>query len=199
MEKDSKKKHRSHSIELRKVREKRVGRPPQKKPRGNRNYGQAEMQFRIDTIMSLMVKGISRNNILKYIAQAYEKEKEEKTDNYIWDLSKSSIDKYIAKAKKEFKKLSSYKRSVEIGKVIKQYDDLYRRNEKKDDELCVKILKGKRELLGLDEPQRKIIDKKVKKIRSIKVEILPSKKPDKIAEAEEVEYVEVKELPENND
>lgn len=101
----------------------------------------AESDRRTETIVGLLVIGLSRKEIIQYCA--------EKTDPP-WKLATRQIDAYIQKANKKLGEASNINIEKEIGLAVSRMEDLFKRNIGiQDYKTALATQKEKSELLGL--------------------------------------------------
>jgi hypothetical protein len=103
----------------------------------------AEKQIRVDKVMELIAKGLTRRRILQYAS--------EKTD---WKVEERAIDHYIQAARAQFVLLSETNRQEEIGLAKAQLADLYEQAQRiQDIKTAAAIRKQRSELLGVVAPK----------------------------------------------
>ena len=101
----------------------------------------AEIDDRVDLIVPLLVIGLARKDIHKYI-----KSKEQ------WDVCVRTIDGYIRKAKNQIKRAAKYNRQHELGLSILRKEELFKRCITDHDyKTASSILNDKDNLIGLKE------------------------------------------------
>lgn len=102
---------------------------------------------RVDKVFELLTAGLSRAQIVRFIA--------DKTD---WAVGERTIDNYIAKATEGFEAIADVDRRVMAGKAIARLDELYARSMRiQDYKVCLAIQREINSLLKLDRkwPARK--------------------------------------------
>ena len=105
----------------------------------------AEITKRVNKVYQLLLDGLSRADILEYVAKKTE-----------WKVSDGSVDEYIAKATAEIKARSTIVRDEEYGKALERLRMLYSRNIMiQDFKAALAVQKEINELLGLY-PAKKI-------------------------------------------
>jgi len=101
----------------------------------------AEVAKRCETVLSLMVMGLTRKEICQYAS--------EKADPP-WGVSDRQVDRYIAEAKESIKKASAIKAEHELGIAILRLEDLYKRSIAiQDYKAALAVQKERHELLSL--------------------------------------------------
>ena len=101
----------------------------------------AEIDDRVDLIVPLLVVGLARKDIHKYI-----KSREN------WGVCVRSVDGYIRKAKNQIKRAAKYNRQHELGLSILRKEELFKRCINGGDyKTASLILRDKDDLLGLKE------------------------------------------------
>jgi len=102
------------------------------------NY--AATGIRKEKIAELLVIGLSRAELLQYIAKKCPD----------WGVSDRQIDYYIAGAKKLLEKASKVNMERELGLGLKRLDELFKRSMAiQDYKACLAVEKHRHELLGL--------------------------------------------------
>jgi len=139
----------------------------------------AEREDHENDIYTLYINGATRRQMLKY---AYENH---------WDLSETSIDAYIRKAKAKARSAAKYKEEVELGRAILRYDELYRRAMTEKDLRVARLIVGDMvTLMGLAAPQKQEIQhtisqnteyKEMREILDTYIKANPAAKPDLVA------------------
>lgn len=139
----------------------------------------AEREDHENDIYTLYINGATRRQMLKY---AYENH---------WDLSETSIDAYIRKAKAKARSAAKYKEEVELGKAILRYDELYRRAMTEKDLRVARLIVGDMvTLMGLSAPQKQEIQhtisqnteyKELREILDTYIKANPAAKADLVA------------------
>lgn len=116
------------------------------------NYGKtnkasaAQMDLFLETVIEMIVKGLSRVDILRYFTET-EDEKNRR--------SESSVDLYIKKARKELKKRYKAKHEDLIAESLAKYNDLYKKNYAiQDYRECRQVLDSRAKLSGLNAPEK---------------------------------------------
>lgn len=103
----------------------------------------AEKTKRVTEIVSLLLSGVSRGEILQYSA------------NKGWGVAERTVDDYIAAANEEITAQAEDEIEAERGKMKMQLDDLYKRHmANKDFRGARLILRDRASLLGLDAPKK---------------------------------------------
>lgn len=103
-----------------------------------------EQESRITEVYKLLIIGLARHDILRYIA--------EKTT---WGLAERTVDFLIGKATARFQEHAKTVRDQEIGKAIARMNDLYSRTHRiQDYKTALAAQKELSELLGLYAPKR---------------------------------------------
>lgn len=122
----------------------------------------AEREEHENDIYTLYINGATRRQMLQY---AYENH---------WDLSETSVDAYIKKAKAKARAAAKFKEDVELGKAVLRYDELYRRAMTEKDLRVARLIVGDMvTLMGLAAPQKQEIqhtisqDTEYKELRQI--------------------------------
>lgn len=99
----------------------------------------AETNKRMSIIQELVLQCWPRRTICQYVSQ--------KTD---WNVTDRSIDRYVKKVREEIKQSSAWDKDLEVGKALRQLDDLYRRCMKISDyKTALQVLRQRTELLQL--------------------------------------------------
>ena len=105
-----------------------------------------EKEQRIDTVVTLLCRFMSRRQILQYVSK--------KTD---WDISHRMIDEYIAEAKELIKQKSDPEQMS--GMIKKNFEMLFGKNLQNEDyRECRAVLESMAKLTGVNEPERSQID-----------------------------------------
>lgn len=76
----------------------------------------AEMTRRVDQVAELVLAGLSRSEILRYVS--------EKTD---WGVSERTVDTYLARANEKLQAEGKRDRAAEFGKALARLETLYRK------------------------------------------------------------------------
>ncbi|MFQ5641806.1 MAG: hypothetical protein ACE5IR_27845 [bacterium] len=102
----------------------------------------AEVERRTTVVVDLLLDGLRRHEILKYI---------EKNEN--WGISNSQTDEYIAKANEVINNYESGNRDAKIKKTEQRLEKLLSRAiSKKDFRLARLLIQDIRTLFGIDRP-----------------------------------------------
>lgn len=102
-----------------------------------------EVEARVSTVLSLLVAGCTRREIIRYAA--------EKTT---WGVCERQIENYIAAANRAFEELSKTSRAREIGRALARLDDLYAKSLRiQDYKGCLATQKEINDLLALYAPR----------------------------------------------
>ncbi len=110
------------------------------KPAG-RKATHAEIEERVTTVYTLVIRGASREEILRYGSET-------------WSLTTRQVEDYLARATKRLKDLAAFIREEEIGRARAQLHDLYGKNLKVQDyKAALAVRKDLSELLGLYAPK----------------------------------------------
>jgi hypothetical protein len=108
-------------------------------PRKSYKPTKLERESRILEIYRLLVIGLSRADIHRFVA--------EKTT---WSVNSRTIDTYTQKATELFTVLAAYRREIELGKAIARCTDLFSRSHRiQDYKTALAAQKELNELLGL--------------------------------------------------
>lgn len=114
-----------------------------------------EIEQRIDTVVSLLCRFMSRRQILQYTSK--------KTD---WNVTPRTIDDYISRAKEIIKEKSDPEQTS--GMIRKNFEMLFGKNLQNEDfRECRAVLESMAKLTGVNEPDKKEIDIKGKKLAEI--------------------------------
>ena len=106
----------------------------------------AELIIRVEAIVSLIIMGLTRKEMLQYISKQAEKE----DPGWTWNVSERTIDAYMQRARKEIEKISDYKKDYEIGLGLTRLEDLYKRSISiQDYKAALAVQKERHELLGI--------------------------------------------------
>lgn len=107
----------------------------------------AEVEERVTTVFTLMVRGATRDEILRHAAKE-------------WGLASRTVDDYVARATERLKAMAVVVRAEELGRARAQLHDLYGKNMKVQDyKAALSVRKDLSELLGLYAPKvTKLID-----------------------------------------
>lgn len=117
---------------------------------------QAELEVRIQEMVKLVLSGLDRSAIIRYIA--------EKTN---WDITDRTVDKYLQSARERIAEHGALDRAYEIGKAISRLNNLYARNLQINDfKAALATQKEINALFGLYEPQRLDVTSDNKKLSS---------------------------------
>jgi len=101
----------------------------------------AEIEERVTTVYTLLIRGASREEILRHGAEK-------------WTLATRQMEDYLARATERLKTLAAYVREEEIGRARAQLHDLYGKNLKVQDyKSALAFRKDLSELLGLYAPR----------------------------------------------
>jgi len=101
----------------------------------------AIIDARTDTVLNLIVMGLTRREILRYVT---------KDADPPWDVCNRSVDRYIAAAKKIIEKAAEVNIQRELGLSSKRLEDLYKRNISiQDYKGALAVQKERNELFGL--------------------------------------------------
>lgn len=104
----------------------------------------AERTQRITEVYKLLIIGLQRHDIIRYLA--------EKT---AWELADRTVDLYIARATEQITAHAKFERASELGKAILRLNDLYARTTKiQDYKTAMAIQRELNELMGLYAPTR---------------------------------------------
>lgn len=104
----------------------------------------AEREARITEVFKLLIIGLARHDIVRYVA-----------DRTIWNLKERAIDYLIARATARFEAHAKVRRDQELGKAIARLNDLYSRTHRVQDfKTCLMAQRELNELLGLYAPKR---------------------------------------------
>lgn len=99
----------------------------------------AETNKRMSIIQELVLQCWPRRLICQYVSQKTE-----------WNVTDRSVDRYIRKVQKELRESSAWEKDLEVGKALRQLDDLYRRTMKISDyKTALQVLRQRTELLQL--------------------------------------------------
>lgn len=103
----------------------------------------AEIQIRINTIFDMVVKGISRKNIVRYCAENFK-------------IESRQVDEYLSRVYDEIKETYSKEDKEKlISKQMAQLDDLYLKSYNNEDyRECRSIIESRSKLLGLNAPDK---------------------------------------------
>lgn len=107
----------------------------------------AEVEERVTAVFTLMVRGATRDEILRHAAKE-------------WGLASRTVDDYVARATERLKAMAVVVRAEELGRARAQLHDLYGKNMKVQDyKAALSVRKDLSELLGLYAPKvTKLID-----------------------------------------
>ena len=101
----------------------------------------AERQQRVGTIIELLLRGVTRREILQYVAK--------KTN---WGVKPRTIDTYLQSANEWITQQSEIDRATELGKAISQLSDLYKRTVMISDyKTALAVRRETNRLLGLEQ------------------------------------------------
>lgn len=104
----------------------------------------AHVEMRVNKIFDLLLLGLSRAEMLQYVA--------EQTD---WGIEERQVDNYIKAATTRLKKLSKFHRQTELGRGIARLHSLYMALMKVQDyKGALTVQKELNELLGLYAPKK---------------------------------------------
>ena len=107
--------------------------------RDNRSITMAEKQARIEIMITVMSLGLSRANILQYIA-----------NNTDWGVSDRTIDNYIYEAREIINKMSIISSEYEVGLGLVRLEELYKRALAITDyKIALAVQKERHRFLGL--------------------------------------------------
>lgn len=102
----------------------------------------AEMDLILETVIEMLLKGLSRTDILRHFAE-----------NENFKKSERSVDYYIDKSKKEIKERFKPEKENLKALSIARYEDLYKKNYQiQDYRECRQIIDSVSKLFGLNEP-----------------------------------------------
>ena len=100
----------------------------------------AEIEERVTVVYTLLIRGASREEILRHGAEK-------------WTLATRQMEDYLARANRRLKELAAFIREEEIGRARAQLHDLYGKNMKVQDyRSALAVRKDLSELLGLYAP-----------------------------------------------
>jgi len=102
----------------------------------------AEVKKRIKQVSKMLLRGLSRAEIIQYAAE-------------YWEIEERQVDTYINRANKGFAKSSIFDTSEQLGIASQRLTDLYGKNMRIDDyKAALAVQKELTRLLGIDAPQR---------------------------------------------
>ena len=102
-----------------------------------------EVAKRVDVVFKLLIQGLRRSDIIRYI-----------DENTEWGVSESQIDNYIKKATIEFKTSAKIDHDTEMGKAMSRLNKLFSKAyNDKDYKTCLSVQKEINELARLIEHQ----------------------------------------------
>ena len=98
-----------------------------------------EIENRVDVIVPLLVMGLTRQEIHKYVNTMTK-----------WDVCVRTIDIYLRKSKNQIKRAAKYNKQHELGLSINRKEELFKRCVAAGDyKTAASILRDKDDLLGL--------------------------------------------------
>mgnify|MGYP000930120432 CR=1 FL=1 len=110
------------------------------KPAGKKATA-AEIEERVTVVYTLLIRGASRDEILRHGAEK-------------WTLATRQMEDYLARATERLKALAAYVHEEELGRARAQLHDLYGKNMKVQDyKAALQVRKDLSELLGLYAPK----------------------------------------------
>jgi hypothetical protein len=129
----------------------------------------AEIQIRINTIFDMVVKGISRKNIVRYCAENFK-------------IESRQVDEYLSRVYDEIKETYSKEDKEKlISKQMAQLDDLYLKSYNNEDyRECRSIIESRSKLLGLNAPDKTDVTSNGKEISNALTPELVTKLIDKL-------------------
>jgi len=105
----------------------------------------AELENRVDTIHDMLVLGVRRADICRFVS--------EKTE---WDITERQIDRYIADATELIKAAGELDREAEIATMKERLELLWRKDMQiQDYKAALAVLKERGSLLGIYAPDKK--------------------------------------------
>lgn len=118
-----------------------------KKPAKSKKAAQshaAELEKRVSQIFDLLMNGMSRRQICQFASK-----------NTDWDVDPRTIDRYIARANEEIRRIGRADRELEMVKTHARLHELYMRCLRiQDYKTCLSVQKEIALLYGLHEPVR---------------------------------------------
>lgn len=150
-----------------KIKRPKIEKPkPREKPRQDRRVKNSahpksdmqEMDHRIQWTIEFLLRGMTRYQIWKHVTNQEKRILEAKAAKEkgfdvcgYWDVSLSSIDKYMMTARAEIKGAKNYDRGEEIGKSLRRYEMFINRLAASGDLRGAMMVQARiDELLGLD-------------------------------------------------
>jgi len=104
----------------------------------------AELEIRIQTTFEMVIKGCSRDFIIRYASEN-------------WEVGERSVDNYLKKVKDKIKEVNTPEKKEElIDLAISQMNDLYQKNYTiQDFRECRNVIESRAKLLGHYEKHNK--------------------------------------------
>lgn len=131
----------------------------------------AEIELRISTISEMVVKGYTRDKIIRYASAE-------------WKVSERTTDTYLKKAWDKIHKSTNYDLKQEVTLQRARFEDLYSKNYNiQDYRECRQVLDSLAKLLGVNKPDQHEIDTNNKHSFEVTPEIV-----DKVFKAYEDEW-----------
>lgn len=104
----------------------------------------AEIEVRVTEIFKLLMAGVQRHDIRRYVAEKVK-----------WEVPERTLDRYVARATELIRASAAFDRNTELGRAISRLHDLYSRSYRVQDfKTCLTTQRELNELLGLYAPKR---------------------------------------------
>jgi len=116
----------------------------------------AEMALRVDEIFNLLLQGLGRRQILRFVAEqrsgGVDRRGEPLPD---WNVQSRQVDNYMAAATRRLKRAGRTQRDLEMGRAVARLHDIYAKAAARGDlTACRQVQKDLTELLGLNAPDQ---------------------------------------------
>lgn len=104
----------------------------------------AEIEVKVTEIFKLLIAGVQRHDIRRYVAEKVK-----------WEVPERTLDRYLSRATELIRASAAFDRNTELGRAISRLHDLYSRSYRVQDfKTCLTIQRELNELLGLYAPKR---------------------------------------------
>lgn len=109
-------------------------------------YSNVEMDIVLEMVIEMLLKGLSRTDILRYFA-----EKEKKSER--------SVDYYLKKAKEEISKRFDADKEFLKKKALGRIEDLYKKNYTiQDYRECRQVIELQAKMFGLNDAEKRVLE-----------------------------------------
>ncbi len=112
-----------------------------------RKTTQTELLKRVNVILNLVVSGLNRAEIMRYVAN--------KTP---WGVSERTIDSYLARARRVIAAVANVEQKRELGLSMLRLEELFKRSlAGRDYKAALAVQKERHELLGLKKQEHNVL------------------------------------------